>query len=136
MTFLIENWTLILLALASGGLAVWSTWGNPARVAGLSASEAVQLMNREKALVVDVCSPQEYAAGHVKGARNVPLADLQAQLPSVAKSKSQALILVCASGVRSARAVAVARQLGYEQVYSLAGGMGAWRAASLPVQKG
>jgi rhodanese-related sulfurtransferase len=45
------------------------------------------------------------------------------------------LILVCASGARSSRAVATAKKLGYENVHSLSGGMGAWRSASLPVEK-
>jgi rhodanese-related sulfurtransferase len=63
----------------------------------------------------------------------VPLAQLEAQLPQVAKNKSAPLILVCQSGVRSARATAVARKLGYENAQSLSGGMKAWQAASLPV---
>ncbi|MDT7929358.1 rhodanese-like domain-containing protein, partial [Tepidimonas sp.] len=45
------------------------------------------------------------------------------------------LVLVCASGMRSRRAVAIAKKLGYERAVSLAGGMAAWRSASLPVQK-
>ena len=57
------------------------------------------------------------------------------QLPTVAKNKSTPLIMVCASGIRSRGAVAMARKLGYEQVLSLAGGMKAWKAADLPVEK-
>jgi len=45
------------------------------------------------------------------------------------------LVLVCASGVRSGRAVAVARKLGFEKVHSLTGGLSAWRTANLPVEK-
>jgi rhodanese-related sulfurtransferase len=92
-------------------------------------------MNREKAAVIDVCGADEFAAGHVVGAKNIPLADLEAKLTGAVKNKATPVILVCASGMRSKRAVAIAKKLGYENSHSLAGGMGAWRTASLPVEK-
>lgn len=135
MSFFIENWTLFAVALASGGMLLWPTLSGSAGAGSLNASEAVRLINREKANVVDVCAPEEFAAGHVGGAKNVPLAELEAKLTGVVKNKTAPLILVCASGMRSRRAVAVAKKLGYENAHSLTGGMGAWRAASLPVEK-
>src|SRR5690606_1846913 len=102
---------------------------------GLTPTDAVQLMNRDKAVVIDVCTADEFAAGHIKGAKHVPLEELESRLPTVVKNKAVPLILVCASGRRSGRAVALARKLGYEQAQSLSGGMGAWRSASLPVEK-
>ena len=86
-------------------------------------------------MVIDVCEPAEFAAGHVVGAKNIPLAELQAKLPGVVKNKKLPLILVCQSGARSARAVATAKSLGFEQSHSLGGGLGAWRAANMPVEK-
>ena len=136
MDFLIDNWVLLAVAISSGAMLMWPNLGKGGGAASVTPSEAVMLMNREKAVVVDVCEPAEFAAGHVNGAKSVPLAQLEQQLPGVAKNKSIPLILVCASGMRSGRAVAVARKLGYEKPYSLAGGMGAWRSANLPVQKG
>jgi rhodanese-related sulfurtransferase len=56
-------------------------------------------------------------------------------LATTVKSKTTAVVLVCASGMRSRRAVAIAKKLGYENAQSLVGGMGAWRSASLPVEK-
>ncbi|GLS15067.1 rhodanese-like domain-containing protein [Hydrogenophaga electricum] len=131
MSFFVENWTLIAVAVVSGGMLLWPVL----RSGALNPTDAVQLINREKAVVVDVCSPEEYAAGHVAGAKNVPLADLESRLPAVVKNKALPVILVCASGVRSKRAVAVARKLGYEKAQSLSGGLAAWRGASLPVEK-
>jgi rhodanese-related sulfurtransferase len=96
---------------------------------------AVQLINREKAVVIDVCEPGEFAAGHVVGARNVPLGELETKLGAAVKNKALPLILVCQSGARSGRAVAIAKKLGYEQAQSLAGGLSGWRAANLPVEK-
>ena len=65
----------------------------------------------------------------------MPLDELDARLSSVVKNKALPVVLVCASGMRSRRAVAVAKKLGYEQAQSLAGGLKAWKEANLPVEK-
>ena len=134
MKFILDNWMLIAIALSSGFFLLLPVLQGAAG-AGLSPTEAVQLINREKAVVVDVCSGDEYAAGHIAGARHVPLADLATRLPEVAKNKSLPVILVCASGMRSKRATAIASKLGYEKAHSLQGGLKAWREANLPIQK-
>ena len=135
MKFLIDNWMLISIAIASGGMLVWPLIAGSMNAGALNASGAVQLINREKAVVVDVCEPAEFAAGHVTGARNIPLGDLEAKLPGVVKNKALPLILVCASGARSGKAVAIAKKLGYEQAQSLGGGLKAWKDANLPLEK-
>ncbi|MEI7514928.1 MAG: rhodanese-like domain-containing protein [Betaproteobacteria bacterium] len=134
MKFIIDNWMLIALAVVSGALLLGPAIQGAVNT-GLSANDAVQLINREKAVVVDVCEPAEYAAGHVVGSKNIPLGDLQAKLAGAVKNKSLPLILVCQSGARSARAVATARTLGFEQAQSLGGGLAAWKSANLPVEK-
>lgn len=126
---------LISVALASGGMLVWPMISSGMNAGALSASGAVQLINREKAVVIDVCEAREFAAGHVTGAKNVPLSELEAKLPGVVKNKAVPLILVCASGARSSRAVAIAKKLGYQQAQSLGGGLKAWKAANLPLEK-
>jgi rhodanese-related sulfurtransferase len=132
VNFLLENWMLIAVALASGVALVVPTLG---KGSGLSPQDMVQLMNREKAIVIDVCQPDEFARGHVVGAKNVPLGDLEAKLPQVAKNKSNPVVMVCQVGARSARAAATAQKLGYENVQSLAGGLKAWQAANMPIEK-
>jgi rhodanese-related sulfurtransferase len=102
---------------------------------GLNPQDMVQLMNREKATVIDVCEPDEFARGHVIGAKNVPLSQLEDKLSQVVKNKAGHVIMVCQVGARSARAAATARKLGFENVQSLAGGLKAWQAASMPVEK-
>lgn len=126
---------LIAIAVASGSMLLLPVIQGAA-TAGLDPAGAVQLINREKAVVVDVCEPNEFAAGHVGGAKNLPLAELEAKLAGAVKNKTVPLILVCQSGMRSGRAVAIAKKLGYERAQSLGGGLAAWRAASLPVEKG
>ena len=135
MKFLIDNWMLISVALASGGMLVWPMMAGGMSGGALTASAAVQLINREKAVVVDVCSAEEFAAGHVVGAKHIPLGELESRLPGAVKNKALPVILVCASGMRSSRAVAIAKKLGYEQAQSLGGGLKAWKDANLPVEK-
>ena len=134
MDFVLANWMLIAVALVSGGMLLMPmlTGGGGA---GLTPAAAVQLINREKAVVIDVCEPAEYQAGHVGGAKSIPLGELEAKLPGAVKNKATPLVLVCASGMRSGRAVAIAKKLGYDNAQSLSGGLKSWREASLPIEK-
>jgi rhodanese-related sulfurtransferase len=133
VSFLIENWMLILLALISGAMLV-APQLTGAGSSTVGTSEAVRLINREKGVLIDVCEPNEFAAGHASGARNVPLANLETSkdLPG---NKALPLVLMCASGMRSKRAAAKLKKLGYEKVVAVAGGNAAWREANLPMDK-
>ena len=135
MKFLIDNWMLISVALASGGMLLWPLISDGVASGSLSAAGAVQLINRQKAVVIDVGNPDEFAAGHVGGAKNIPLAQLEEKLPLMVKNKSLPVILVCPVGARAARAATMAKKLGSEQAQSLGGGLKAWREANLPVEK-
>ena len=132
MKFLIDNWYLVLAALVSGGLLLRGALqgGGAGQV---NTNEAVRLVNREKGLLIDVCEPAEYAAGHASGARNIPLGTLEASkdLPS---NKTLPLVLVCQSGARASRAAGILRKAGHANVQVLAGGMKAWREANLPIE--
>ena len=134
MKFIIDNWYLFLVALASGSMLLWPVLKN-ASGGSLTPARAVQLINREKAVVIDVCEAEDFATGHVTGAKNVPVSQLEERLPTVIKNKALPVVLVCASGARANRAVAIAKKLGYDNAQALAGGMKAWREASLPVEK-
>ena len=134
MKFIVDNWLLILIALSSGAMLAWPMVRG-ANAGSLSAQGAVQLINRQRAVVVDVREPEEFAAGHVTGAKNVPLAQLEQKLPVAVKNKSLPLLLVCATGARANRAVATAKKLGYEQAQAVAGGLKSWKDANLPVEK-
>ncbi len=134
MKFLIDNWFLVLAALVSGGLLLWPlvSRGNPA--GKLSTAEAVTLINREKAVLIDVSEPAEYAAGHAGGAKNVPIGSLESST-ALPKNKALPLVVMCPTGARASRAVAILRKLGYENTRALNGGTVAWREASLPIEK-
>ncbi|MEG0446204.1 MAG: rhodanese-like domain-containing protein [Comamonas sp.] len=134
MKFIIDNWYLILIAVASGVMLLLPIVRG-AGAGSLSAAAAVHLINREKAVVLDVSEPDEFAAGHVNGAKNLPLSQFEEKLATTVKNKQLPLVLICASGARAVRAEAIAKKLGYEKAQALAGGLKAWRAAGLPVEK-
>lgn len=133
MKFILDNWELVLVALASGALLLWPAIRGAG--GGLGAAAAVQLINRERAVVIDVSEPSEFELGHVGGAKHIPVGELEERLPEVVKNKSLPVILVCPNGARSKRAEGIARGLGYQHAQALAGGMRSWREANLPVAK-
>ena len=134
MKFIVDNWHLVVVALASGGMLLWPMIQG-ATQSGLTPAGAVQLINRERAVVVDVSENAEFATGHVGGAKNIPMGQLEEKLATMVKNKTVPLILVCQTGARSGRALAIAKKLGYQQAQSIGGGLGAWKTANLPIEK-
>lgn len=126
---------LIAMAFVSGAMLMWPLVSRGVRAGSLTANGAVQLINREKAVVVDVSEAEEFAAGHVGGAKNIPVGQLEEKLPEAVKNKALPLILVCPTGARANRALGVAKKLGYEQAQVLGGGLNAWKEANLPLEK-
>lgn len=132
--FLIDHWYLVLAALTSGGLLIWPMVSRGTQGGKVNATEAVRLINREKAVLIDVSEPAEYAAGHAVGARSVPLGGLE-NASNLPKNKALPLVIVCPTGARATRAVATLRKLGFDNARALAGGLAAWREANLPLEK-
>jgi rhodanese-related sulfurtransferase len=136
MSYLANNWYWILAAAVSGGGLLWLQLRDGTASGGVSPQDAVLLINREKAIVIDVCEPGEFAAGHIKGARNIPVAQLGADgAKGLPTNKQVPLVVACASGMRASKAAQQLRQLGYEKAQILNGGMKAWREANMPVEK-
>ncbi len=63
MKFIIDNLALIGVAVISGGMLLWTSFSRGGGSGGVTAAEAVRLMNREKGVMIDVCEPAEHAAG-------------------------------------------------------------------------
>jgi rhodanese-related sulfurtransferase len=121
--------------VVSGAMLLWPLLRRGAGGPWVNTLEATQLMNREEALVLDLRAAPDYAKGHILGAKNVPLADLERRLAELDKHKSRAVIVHCADGNRAGGAVAVLRKNGFAKVVNLAGGFNAWQQAGLPVEK-
>jgi rhodanese-related sulfurtransferase len=100
----------------------------------VSAADAVRLINKG-ALVIDVRKPEDFSAGHIVNARNVPLERVQQDDDAINKQKNKILLAVCADGTSSGRAAGALRKAGYENAFSLKGGLAGWRADNLPLVK-
>jgi rhodanese-related sulfurtransferase len=101
---------------------------------GLQPQEAIRLMN-QGALVVDLRDTAAFAAGHVTGARHLAPEQRDMAAESLKKFKDKMLVLYCEQGQSAA---SVTRQLhanGFTKVFTLRGGLAAWRAEGLPLQR-
>ncbi len=131
--FVENNLLLVAVAAISGAMLLWPLLRRSAGGPWVSVAQATLLINREDALMVDVRDQGEYDAGHILGARSVPLARLDS--PELVKRKDKPLIVYDDGGERSAKAAAALRKQGFERVVNLTGGLGAWKQAGLPVEK-
>ncbi|MBC3832549.1 rhodanese-like domain-containing protein [Undibacterium amnicola] len=133
MNFISDNLFLLSIAIISGGaLLLPSLQRRGARVSQL---QATQYMNQAKTLVLDVRSVEEFAAGHLPNSKNIPLKELESRIKEIEKSKTNAVIAVCATGVRSSSAVSILNKAGFEKAFSLDGGVAAWQSQGLPTIK-
>lgn len=123
-------------AMASGVMLLWPLVQRTLRGGrDVSAFEAVQLINRKDAVVIDVRDIGEFEAGHITGAKHVPERQVVERLKELEKFKDKPLILTCRSGMRSGAAVQVLRRNGFAEAVNLRGGIVAWEQAGMPVQK-
>jgi len=134
VTFLINNWFLFAAALVSGGLLAWPLLSRGAAMGGISPADAVNLINRERGVLIDVSEPGEYGAGHAGGSKNVPFGALETAT-DLPKNKTVPVLLMCPTGARAHRGVAILRKRGYEKASAVAGGVAAWREANLPMER-
>ncbi|WP_133127986.1 rhodanese-like domain-containing protein [Legionella nagasakiensis] len=100
----------------------------------LNPSAAVDLINNENAIVIDLRDAEAYRNGHIINAIRASMDDFNQQ--RMDKYKSKPIILVCARGLQSPALAAKLREQGFEQPMVLAGGMAAWISANLPTVKG
>lgn len=98
----------------------------------LSVAETVKLMNAG-GQVLDVRSQDAFHAGHILGAKNIPLDELADKAGQL--NKEQALIVCCDAGVSSQRALSVLSKRGFEKLFNLRGGIRAWQQDNLPLSK-
>jgi rhodanese-related sulfurtransferase len=134
--FVINNWYLfvalvVVLALLAYDLLKFRLLGIQTAPPG----RAVQLMNHESAVIIDVGEPSEFKAGHIPGAMNVPVGSLQDSVDKLGKYKEKPVLLCCRSGNRSAKGAMVLKRHGFANVYNLSGGMSAWQKENLPLEK-
>lgn len=135
MHFVTNNWYLFVALF----VVLFMLLGAPLRqamlgIASIPSSQAVQLINRQSGVVVDVREADEYKTGHIPRAINLPLSTLSTHLNELQKFKDKPVILCCRSGQRSARAAVMLRKNGFNQVHNLSGGLLAWQKENLPTE--
>lgn len=102
----------------------------------VKADAASKLVQEKKVVVLDIRTADEFGAGHIAGAQNIDFlqsAAFEAKIKELDKTK--AYLVHCQSGGRSGRSLKIFKQLGFESIYHLDGGIGGWEAAGKPVEK-
>jgi rhodanese-related sulfurtransferase len=131
MDFVQQNLMWVMLAAISGGMLLLQTLRGGGD--NISVADATLKLNREDALIIDVRETHEWDRGHIPNARHIALGQLGKRMQEIEKFKSRPVIVVCASGNRSSSACGTLKRAGFEQVFNLSGGIGAWSEANLPV---
>jgi rhodanese-related sulfurtransferase len=134
VNFILDHLLTVAIAVISGGALLWPALAPRGRQA--TPLQTTQMINRGKSTaVIDVRSADEFAAGHLRDAKNMPLADLSNRIGELDKNRVKTVILVCQSGARANKAARQLKSAGFEDIYSLEGGIAAWSAAGLPLTK-
>ena len=135
MEFINQNIMLVGLVAVSGLSLLWPLLVRPSGNS-VGPVEATQLINREDAHILDIREADEYAAGHLPKAKNIPTSKLADRIGELEKFKDKPIIVCCASGMRSNKACGELKKHGFEKLYNLSGGIDAWVGAGYPVKKG
>lgn len=130
------NMVLLGLAVVSGGMLLFPLLTRGMRPGNeVGATEAVMLINRKDAVVLDVRDDGEFANGHITNARHIPEKQIEERIKELDKLKNKPVIVSCASGRRSAAVADNLRKQGFAEVVALRGGIGAWVQAGMPLEK-
>ena len=136
LSFIQKNLFLVIVCVVSGAMLLWPLVQRLMSGAkDVSVQEAVQLINRRDALVLDVRDAAEYASGHIPNSRHIPAAEIEKRLKELEKFKSRPIVVSCRGGNRAAAAVAVLKKNGFQEVFPLKGGILGWQQAALPIEK-
>jgi rhodanese-related sulfurtransferase len=137
MMFLGQHWLLtVLLVVAIIYLLIIESHSKVKGAVHLTPHKLVELINHEHAVVIDVREAAIYGEGHITGAINLPLSELQKSLKRLQKYKNKPLAVYGAANKQTQQGVSELRKMGFTRVYSLNGGLPAWRQASMPLVKG
>jgi rhodanese-related sulfurtransferase len=136
MSFVQNNWMLIVVLIVSGAMLVWPLVQrrlSPSRDVGNL--EATRLVNSSNAMLLDVRETPEFEGGRLPNAVHIPLSQIGSRGGELARHTGRPVVVYCMSGNRSRMAGRALARLGFKDVYSLQGGYRAWKDAGLPVEK-
>jgi rhodanese-related sulfurtransferase len=99
----------------------------------IDVATANALRDNPDVVLIDVREQEEYDAGHIPGVKLIPLGQLQQRLAEIPTDKT--VVVTCRSGNRSGQGAVLLRQSGFSRVHNMDGGILAWEAAGLPVER-
>lgn len=136
MQFVQNNFWMILIAVSSGLMLLWSFVGNRVRgIKEVDCAASLQLINHKNAVILDIREESEFKAGHLLNSKLIPLGKLRERIGELERYREQPILVVCRSGQRSTPACTLLGKHGFTQAYNLKGGLLAWQKAGLPLEK-
>lgn len=102
---------------------------------GVTTAEAVRLMNKDEAVALDIRDRKDFGLGHITGAINIPMVNLDSRMHELDKHKDKKILVVCKMGNTATMAVAKLQKAGFANAMRLKGGMMQWQTDSMPVVK-
>lgn len=122
--------------LALSLILAMSVSAGETKITHVNAKEAAAVIKTGKVKIIDVRTANEFAKGHIDGAKNIDILEEKTFEPDLAAlDKNQPVLVHCESGGRSTRSLKVFEKLGFKDVTHLDGGFRAWQSAGLPVKK-
>jgi rhodanese-related sulfurtransferase len=136
MSFVQNNWLLILVLIMSGAMLVWPlVQRRMSPVKDIGNLEATRLINSANAVLVDVRETKEFEGGRLPKAVHIPLSQLDSRGSELARFVGKPVVAYCMTGNRSRMAGKALERVGFKDIYHLHGGYRAWKDAGLPVEK-
>ncbi|NJN47644.1 MAG: rhodanese-like domain-containing protein [Candidatus Competibacteraceae bacterium] len=134
--FAVQNWYLfVALVGILGFLAGTEVLHKLRGIAGVNPTQALQLMNDQEAVMLDLRDGGDYKSGHIPAAVNIPFASLESRAGELKKFKGKPVILCCATGTSLSKVGTILKGNGFETIHNLSGGLSAWQTANLPLSK-
>ncbi len=133
MEFLAQNWMWASLAGASGALLIFIYFLENTSSDNLSAAQAVLLLNRQSAQLIDIRAKADYEQVHILQSRSMPATEFPSMQAQWGKLRKKVLVIIAGTETQAASFMRTLRKEGFEDIYRLRGGLSAWKEAGLPV---
>jgi len=130
----IENIFFVIAAIVSSAMLIWPAITKRG-TKEIDTNKAIELINYQDALVIDVRDDSEYEEGHLPNSKHLPAEKIEDRWVEITKYKDKPIVVIYKSGIRSSHASNVLYKNGFTQVHNLVGGIDAWKRASLPIVK-
>lgn len=133
----ISNHNMLFIALAVVIILIAQTFISDAtrKFKLVTTAEAINLINRENAAVIDVRAENEYKDGHIAEAVHIPLSKIKEKADALQKYATRPIVFYCKTGSFSSEASKAACKHGLSNIHSLKGGLMSWLDANLPLSK-